>query len=169
MEAGEFRYELAADWGELPDGYEWHQVAGVAVDSADNVYAYNRSAHQVMVFRQRRQVPERVGRDVRRPARHPHRAGRQRLSRRPRRAPRQEVHDGRQRAAPHRHRRAVRHGLRVQRRTRGARGGSVQPADRRRSLRTRATCSSRTATATAASTATTPQGRSYSRGGCPAR
>ena len=48
--SGEFRYELVDGWGELPDGCEWHQVAGVAVDSADNVYAYNRSAHQVMVF-----------------------------------------------------------------------------------------------------------------------
>ena len=48
--SGDYQYELVEDWGELPEGFEWHQVAGVAVDSGDNVYAYNRSAHQMMVF-----------------------------------------------------------------------------------------------------------------------
>ena len=48
--SGDYQYELVEDWGELPQGFEWHQVAGVAVDSSDNVYAYNRSAHQMMVF-----------------------------------------------------------------------------------------------------------------------
>jgi len=47
---GEFRYELDEGWGRLPEGYEFHQVAGVAVDSDDNVYLFNRSAHQMMVF-----------------------------------------------------------------------------------------------------------------------
>ena len=48
--SGDYQFELVADWGGLPDGYEWHQVAGVAVDSNDNVFAYNRGAHQMMVF-----------------------------------------------------------------------------------------------------------------------
>ena len=48
--SGDYQYELVDNWGDLPDGFEWHQVAGVAVDSNDNVYAYNRSAHQMMVF-----------------------------------------------------------------------------------------------------------------------
>ncbi len=48
--SGDYQYELVEDWGDLPDGYEWHQVAGVAVDADDNVYAFNRSSHQMMVF-----------------------------------------------------------------------------------------------------------------------
>lgn len=48
--SGAFTYELAEGWGDLPEGYEWHQVAGVAVDKDDNVYAFNRSAHKLMVF-----------------------------------------------------------------------------------------------------------------------
>ena len=47
---GDYQYELVENWGNLPEGYEWHQVAGVAVDSNDNVYAYNRSEHQLMIF-----------------------------------------------------------------------------------------------------------------------
>ena len=48
--SGDYQYELVDGWGDLPDGYEWNQVAGVAVDSNDNVYAFNRSSHQMMVF-----------------------------------------------------------------------------------------------------------------------
>ena len=48
--SGDYQYDLVDNWGDLPEGFEWHQVAGVAVDSSDNVYAYNRSAHQMMVF-----------------------------------------------------------------------------------------------------------------------
>ena len=44
------RYDVAEGWGELPAGWEWGQVASVAVDANDNVYAYTRSAHPVMVF-----------------------------------------------------------------------------------------------------------------------
>lgn len=43
-------YELDRGWGKLPQGYEFHQVAGVAVDRNDNVYVFNRSSHQLMVF-----------------------------------------------------------------------------------------------------------------------
>ena len=44
------RYELDAGWGKLPEGYEFHQVAGVAVDGNDRVFVFNRSSHKVMVF-----------------------------------------------------------------------------------------------------------------------
>ena len=47
---GSQKYELDGDWGRMPDGYEFHQVAGVAVDGSDNVYLFNRSSHQLMVF-----------------------------------------------------------------------------------------------------------------------
>ena len=48
--SGDYTYKVDKDWGKLPDGYEFNQVAGVAVDKEDNVYLYNRSDHQVMVF-----------------------------------------------------------------------------------------------------------------------
>ncbi len=48
--SGDFIYELDEGWGKLPEGYEFHQVAGVAVDRNDNVYLFTRSAHNVMVF-----------------------------------------------------------------------------------------------------------------------
>lgn len=48
--SGEYTYELAEGWGKLPEGYEFHQVAGVAVDRNEQVYLFNRSSHQLMVF-----------------------------------------------------------------------------------------------------------------------
>ena len=47
---GPHKYELDEDWGRLPQGYEFHQVAGLAVDEKDQVYAFNRSSHKLMVF-----------------------------------------------------------------------------------------------------------------------
>ena len=48
--AGEFRYEVRTQWGQLPDGWSYREVAGVAVDSKDNVYVFNRGRHPVIVF-----------------------------------------------------------------------------------------------------------------------
>ncbi|MCZ6477635.1 MAG: hypothetical protein O6851_04890, partial [Gemmatimonadetes bacterium] len=48
--SGEYTYELAEGWGDLPEGYEFNQVAGVAVDRDDQVYLFNRSSHQLMIF-----------------------------------------------------------------------------------------------------------------------
>ena len=59
--SGDYQYELVEDWGELPQGFEWHQVAGVAVDSGDNVYAYNRSAHQDDGLRPQWQLSQHMG------------------------------------------------------------------------------------------------------------
>lgn len=50
IEAGERRYELVRGWGELPDGWEWGQVAGVACDSQDRVHVYTRAEHPYLVF-----------------------------------------------------------------------------------------------------------------------
>jgi len=47
---GRFRYEVAGDWGKLPDGWELKDVAAVAVDSKDRVYVFNRGAHPMVVF-----------------------------------------------------------------------------------------------------------------------
>ena len=48
--SGAYTYELVEGWGKLPEGWEFKQVAGVAVDRADNVYVFNRSPHPVIVF-----------------------------------------------------------------------------------------------------------------------
>ena len=45
-----FTYEVVEGWGELPEGWTFTQVAGVAVDSYDNVYVFNRSPHPIIVF-----------------------------------------------------------------------------------------------------------------------
>ncbi|MSP78315.1 MAG: hypothetical protein EXR67_01985 [Dehalococcoidia bacterium] len=48
--AGAYRYRVQEGWGKLPPGFQWGQVGGVAVDSQDRVYVFNRSAHPMMVF-----------------------------------------------------------------------------------------------------------------------
>lgn len=48
--SGKYTYELVEGWAKLPAGWEFKQVAGVAVDKADNVLVFNRSEHPVMVF-----------------------------------------------------------------------------------------------------------------------
>ena len=48
--SGDYTYELAGGWGKLPDGMEFKQVAGVAVDKNDNVYVYNRGTHNLVIF-----------------------------------------------------------------------------------------------------------------------
>ncbi|MDQ3260863.1 MAG: peptidyl-alpha-hydroxyglycine alpha-amidating lyase family protein, partial [Pseudomonadota bacterium] len=47
---GRFRYEVKADWGKLPEGWELNDVAAVAVDNQDRVYVFNRGAHPMIVF-----------------------------------------------------------------------------------------------------------------------
>ena len=48
--AGDFRYEVAEGWGELPEGWTFTQVAGVVADSQDRIYVFNRGDHPVIVF-----------------------------------------------------------------------------------------------------------------------
>ena len=47
---GRFKYEVKADWGKLPDGWELKDVAAVAVDKQDRVYIFNRGTHPMIVF-----------------------------------------------------------------------------------------------------------------------
>jgi len=47
---GDFRYLELPDWGRLPDGWSYREVAGVAIDSRDNVFVFNRGRHPVIVF-----------------------------------------------------------------------------------------------------------------------
>ncbi len=39
---GRFRYEVKADWGKLPEGWELNDVAAVAVDKQDRVHVFKR-------------------------------------------------------------------------------------------------------------------------------
>ena len=47
---GAFRYRVNRDWAKLPDGWSFHEVAAVGVDSNDNVFVFNRGAHPMTVF-----------------------------------------------------------------------------------------------------------------------
>src|SRR5262245_9697538 len=46
----EFCYRADDRWAKLPTGWSWTEVAGVATDSHDRVYVFNRGAHPLMVF-----------------------------------------------------------------------------------------------------------------------
>ena len=49
--SGTFKYEVSGDqWGDLPHGWSFKETADVAVDSHDNVYAFNRGEHPMIVF-----------------------------------------------------------------------------------------------------------------------
>src|SRR5271156_5016447 len=47
---GDFKYCIIENWAKLPDGWSFKEVAAVGVDNNDNVYAFNRGEHPVMVF-----------------------------------------------------------------------------------------------------------------------
>ena len=59
---GSQEYELDEGWGRLPKGYEFNQVAGVTVDG--NVYLFNRSSHELMVFDRQGNLLEGMGADL---------------------------------------------------------------------------------------------------------
>ena len=49
--ADAYRYEVVDDWAKLPPGREFNaDVAAVAVDARDHVYAFNRGQHPMVVF-----------------------------------------------------------------------------------------------------------------------
>jgi DNA-binding beta-propeller fold protein YncE len=48
--AGDLRYEAFPQWGSLPAGWSFVEVAGVATDSQDRVYVFNRGEHPVIIF-----------------------------------------------------------------------------------------------------------------------
>jgi len=51
--SGDFRYEVAEGWEQLPAGWEHRDVAGVATDSKDRVYLYCRADHAPVVVYER--------------------------------------------------------------------------------------------------------------------
>jgi DNA-binding beta-propeller fold protein YncE len=48
--AGEYRYRVIDGWDQLPEGWAYRDVAGVAVDSRDQVYVFNRGRHPMIVY-----------------------------------------------------------------------------------------------------------------------
>ena len=48
--SGAFRYRVDGEWGRLPQGWSLNDAAGVAVDTQDNVYVFNRGEHPMIVF-----------------------------------------------------------------------------------------------------------------------
>ena len=48
--SGDFKYRIIENWAKLPDGWSFKEVAAVGVDSKDNVYAFGRGEHPIMVF-----------------------------------------------------------------------------------------------------------------------
>ncbi|CCD85243.1 conserved hypothetical protein [Bradyrhizobium sp. ORS 285] len=47
---GDYTYRVVKHWAKLPEGWALTDVASVAVDSKDRVYAFNRGAHPMIVF-----------------------------------------------------------------------------------------------------------------------
>ncbi len=47
---GDLRYRFVEGWGKLPDGWLFGEVAAVAVDRKDRVYAFSRGEHPMIVF-----------------------------------------------------------------------------------------------------------------------
>ena len=47
---GEQRYEVVENWGKLPPGLRYSEVAAVGVDSKDNVYVFARGQNPMIVF-----------------------------------------------------------------------------------------------------------------------
>ena len=45
-----FEYEVLRGWEQMPEGWSFVEVAGVAVDSKDRVFVFNRGKHPVMIF-----------------------------------------------------------------------------------------------------------------------
>ena len=40
--SGDHRYRVVEDWAKLPEGWNFMDVAAVAVDSKDQVFVFNR-------------------------------------------------------------------------------------------------------------------------------
>jgi hypothetical protein len=48
--SGAYRYRVIENWAKLPEGWQFMDVAAVAVDSKDRVYCFNRGEHPMIVF-----------------------------------------------------------------------------------------------------------------------
>ena len=57
-------FEEDVDWMKLPEGYEFPEAGGVAVDASDNVYIFNRGPHPVIVLDKQGNFLRSFGEDV---------------------------------------------------------------------------------------------------------
>ena len=57
-------YEVLEGWQQLPEGWSFVEVAGVAVDSRDRVYVFNRGEHPVIVFDKEGRFLDAWGEDI---------------------------------------------------------------------------------------------------------
>jgi DNA-binding beta-propeller fold protein YncE len=48
--SGNLRYRAVPAWDRLPPGYAYTEVVGVATDSADRVYVFDRGKHPIIIF-----------------------------------------------------------------------------------------------------------------------
>lgn len=48
--SGDYRYECMDNWGRLPDGWSFKEIAAIGTDARDNVYVFNRGEHPMIVF-----------------------------------------------------------------------------------------------------------------------
>jgi DNA-binding beta-propeller fold protein YncE len=48
--SNELKYLVVKGWGELPPGWDFGRVIGVAVDSSDKIYVFNRGEHPMIIF-----------------------------------------------------------------------------------------------------------------------
>src|SRR5439155_21804267 len=48
--SGDYRYEVIEGWVKLPDGWTFREVAAVALDKKDQIYAFTRGQHPITVF-----------------------------------------------------------------------------------------------------------------------
>ena len=48
--SGDYTYRPQEGWGKLPDGWDFGDVCGVAIDSKESVYVFNRGQHPMVVF-----------------------------------------------------------------------------------------------------------------------
>ena len=39
---GDYKYRIIENWAKLPEGWSFKEVAAVAIDAKDNVYAFGR-------------------------------------------------------------------------------------------------------------------------------
>lgn len=62
--SGDLAYVVEPSWAQLPPGWELGDVAGVAVDAADQVYVFHRGAHPVVVFSRDGQFLRSWGEDI---------------------------------------------------------------------------------------------------------
>jgi DNA-binding beta-propeller fold protein YncE len=62
--SGEHVYRLVEGWARWPEDWNLHDVAGVAVDGADRVFAFHRGDHPVVVFDRDGNVLRTFGEDL---------------------------------------------------------------------------------------------------------